>query len=110
MTPELTPLYLASLGTIAALILFARHNKKTGWVKRRRNIIDDLMALRALWDETGLTMEVPRAISKPSAMVATAPTAGEAAAFTGQLGNLFGALGRSTKVSEKNSAGVLSHR
>jgi hypothetical protein len=54
MSPNLLSLYLASFACITLLILFAHHNWKTGWVRDRKSIVDDLIALQMCWDESDM--------------------------------------------------------
>jgi hypothetical protein len=39
MTPDMLPLLAASLACFSVLALFARHNKRTGWVKPPRQAV-----------------------------------------------------------------------
>jgi hypothetical protein len=52
MWPNLLPLYLASIACITLMALFARHNRKTGWIRERKSILRDLIALQMHWDDS----------------------------------------------------------
>ncbi len=51
MTLNPAALYLFAIATITMLGLFARHNRKIGWVKQRKTFVSDLLALQSAWDE-----------------------------------------------------------
>ena len=97
MTLNLAALYLCAIAAITMLGLFARHNRKIGWVKERKTFVSDLLELQAAWDE------IDRAVAGTGPAAASArraeavhPTASVSAPdFSQQLGNLQKALGHS---------------
>ncbi len=51
MTPNLILLNICSIALIGLLGLFALHNRKSGWVKHRTTVVEDLLSLQRIWDE-----------------------------------------------------------
>jgi hypothetical protein len=49
MTADILPLLAAMLACFSVLALFARHNKRRGWVKSHRLTLEDLVALEKNW-------------------------------------------------------------
>ena len=111
MTPNLIILYVAAVALIGLLAMFARQNKKSGWVKPRSTVVEDLRRLQASWDEADQRMarshaaavqtgQTPvAAMPQPQAAMASHATQpsevaalNTAAAFTFQLFNLQIAL------------------
>lgn len=87
MTPNLLALDIFSVAAVSLLALFAKRNKRMGWVKPRVTFVDDLRALRAAFDEEDqLALQ-----HKP--VRTEAPSLQEIGAFTNQLTQLQGALG-----------------
>jgi hypothetical protein len=91
MTLNLAALYLCAIAAITMLGLFARHNRKIGWVKQRKTFVADLLALQSAWDE------IDQAVAGHRVMSASHPISAEAkAGFSIQLANMQQALGHQT--------------
>ncbi len=86
MTPNFLLLNASSLALICLLALFARHNKKIGWVKQRTTFVEDLRQLQKDWDESD------------QRVVPIAQRAASVAEFSTQLSQLRTALGQPAAV------------
>lgn len=86
MTPNLVPLYVASVALISILSFFARQNRKSGWVKPGRTIVPNLVGIQQSWEATA---ELAKDLAH-----AGPTTPFESASFTSQLSNLQQALGQ----------------
>lgn len=92
MTPNLLALDIFAVAAVSLLALFAKRNKRMGWVKPRATFVDDLRALQAAFNEEDqLALQ-----HKP--VRTEAPSLAEVGAFTNQLTKLQGALGGRTVV------------
>jgi len=95
---NLAALYLCAIAAVSMLGLFARHNRKTGWVKPRKTFVSDLLALRSAWDE------IDQAVAGDSSMTASHSISQEAkAAFSLDLAKMQNALGHTTVRPETQS-------
>ena len=56
MTLNFAALYVCAVAAVGMLALFARHNRKIGWVKQRKTFVSDLLALQAAWDEVDVAV------------------------------------------------------
>ncbi len=100
MTPNVLSLYAVSFGLIGLLGLFARHNRKTGWVKQRSTAFQDLLALVSAWrkaEAAGRHIAETRASEKstaatPASVPSARPSPKDESSFTGQLSHLQTAL------------------
>ncbi len=90
MTLNLASLYVFAIAAAGMLALFARHNRKIGWVKQRNTFVSDLMALQAAWDEIDLSVS-----GRLEVKAATIPTE-TVAGFSLQLAQMHKALNRPT--------------
>ncbi len=91
MTPNLFPLYVASVAMIGLLSLFARRNRVSGWTKPGRSIVPNLVEMQVEW-----------AVSKPNVEMVElgAPVSvHEVSDFSIQLSRLQGALGTAEPVT-----------
>ena len=91
MTADILPLLAAMLACFSVLALFARHNKRRGWVKSHRLTLEDLVALEKNWK------------ARPAPPQSEAPAKTEAPAtdstnFTQELANFQQSLASTTAV------------
>ncbi len=101
MTPHMISLYISAALSVGALGLFARLNRKSGWVKPRPTLPE---AFKELCAGMGIATEE----RKPEAMPAWKPlTSEELIGFSAQMLKLRSALGTSSPVTQE--AGALEH-
>ena len=105
MTPNLLILNASSIVLIGLLALFARHNKKVGWVKHRTTFVEDLRLLQQAWDESdqrSASVQAP-AVAEYRHSIPALPPTGEnltgVTGFTSQLSNLQQALKQTVPVT-----------
>jgi hypothetical protein len=88
---NVVPLYLSAASVIVVMVAFARHNRKTGWIKPRPTVRD---ALNGFYADLGLVHDQP---AQPlPAPVAFSPA--QTADFSLDLLKLRKALGSGTPV------------
>ena len=95
MTPDILPLLAASFACVSVLVLFARHNKRTGWVKPRRLSLEDMLALESDWKLYAAPVRSEAAAHRPASLVKR-PSPSELTAFTLQLANIQQSLAAAT--------------
>ena len=96
MTPNLILLNVCSLALIAMLALFARHNKRVGWVKTRSTFVEDLRQLQQDWAEQ----------DELAGLKAPAYTPAGQSAFTVQLASLHTSLKEAAPLGASPEAAV----
>jgi hypothetical protein len=88
MTTNLLPLYVACFAIIGLLGGFALHNRRTGWVKRRKSLFDDLLELQAFAkDLEGSVSSEPGPVG-----IGKVPSLNDAVPFSLQLDGLNAGL------------------
>jgi hypothetical protein len=98
MTLNLAALYLCAIAAVTMLGLFARHNRKIGWVKQRKTFVSDLLELQSAWDE------IDQAVAGNARMGASQPISEHAkAGFSLDLSKMQNALGHETVHPETQS-------
>ncbi len=108
MTPNLLPLYVACFATIGLLAGFARHNKRTGWVKKRRSVFEDLLDLQAFAKDLDGAEETR---AEPAMEIRLEPAASvpETVQFSTQLAGLNAGLRAGATASSPAAAAVEEH-
>jgi hypothetical protein len=105
MTPDILPLLAASFACFSVLALFARHNKRTGWVKPHRLTHEDLAALERDWKSFPAPV---RLTSVAPPLLPQRPSLNDRTSFTLQLANIQKSLAGATpvKVEERERIAV----
>jgi hypothetical protein len=100
MTPDILPLLAASFASVSVLALFARHNKRTGWVKPHRLTHEDLAILERDWKTFPAPVRVEAA---PPPVLPQRPSLNDRTNFTLQLANIQQSLASAepVKVTER---------
>ncbi len=93
MTGTLIPIYGCAALIITVLGVFARQNRKSGWTRKRPNMVE---ALEEFYSDLGF---VERQAEPLPAAEWKAVTPDESISFSAQMLKLRGALGTSTPVT-----------
>jgi hypothetical protein len=100
MTPDILPLLAASLACFSVLAFFARHNKRTGWVKPQRLTYHrltykDLVELERGWKSFPAPLRIE---AVPAPVLPQPASLNDRTNFTLQLANIQQSLASATPV------------
>lgn len=111
MISGLLPIYGASAGVIGLMALFGHQNRRSGWQKSRRNLVQELQAIDSEWDALETTSQpivAARQMPSPAPRLKPMKPISETQ-FSGQLATLHTSLNKVASVTPATAEVIVEH-